>query len=57
MARKEISKGERLCRARDSKRLFVSKAKSLDRICLVKKLKSVMATKCFHLANYFSSEL
>ena len=34
-AKKEIAKGEFLCLARNSKRLFVSKAINLDRICLV----------------------
>ena len=48
---KEIPKGEFSCLTRNSKTLFVSKAKNLDRICLVEKLKSVMATKCFHLAT------
>ena len=35
------------------KRVFVSKAKNVDRIdiCLVEKLKSVIATKCFHLVT------
>ena len=52
---KEIPKGEFLCIIRNSKTLFVSKAKVLDRICLIVKLKSVVATKCFHL-NSLSNE-
>ena len=48
---KEIPKGEFYCLKRNSKTLFVSKAKNLDRICLVEKVQSVMATKCFHLAT------
>ena len=48
----EIAKGELWFLTRTSKRLFVSKAKKHDRICLVDKLKSFMAaTKCFHLAT------
>ena len=42
---------------RNGKRLFVSKAKILDRIdILVDKLKSVMATKYFHFATSSSSD-
>ena len=48
---REISKGEFSCLTRKSNTLFVSKAKNLDWICLVEKLKSVMATNCFHLAT------
>ena len=50
-ARKNIPEGEFSCVTRNSKILFVSKVKSLDQICLVEKLKSVMATRCFHLAT------
>ena len=52
---KEISKGEFLCITSNRKTLFVSKTKNLDRICLVVKLNSVVATKCFHL-NSLSNE-
>ena len=43
---------------RNSEILFVSKAETLVWIdvCLVEKLKSVMATKCFHVATSSSKE-
>ena len=40
------------CLKRNNKRLFVSKAKNLNWICLDEKLKSFTMTKCFHLYRY-----
>ena len=48
----ESAKGELWFLTRNSKKLFVSKTKKHDRICLVDKLKSFMAaTKWLHLAT------
>ena len=53
MAIKEIPiKGVFLCLKRNNKRLFVSKAINLDRICLDEKLKSFTVAKCFYLYRY-----
>ena len=53
---KQIRKGEFSFLRRKSNRLFVSIAKNLVRICLVEKLKSLMATNCFHLASTSSNK-
>ena len=45
MAIKEIPKGVFLCLERKNRRLFVSKPKNVDQICLDEKLKSFTMTK------------
>ena len=52
MAIKEIPKGVFLCLKRKNRRLFVSKTKNLDQICLDEKLKLFTMTKCFHFYYY-----
>ena len=46
---KEITKREFLSHKK-RKRSFVLKAENLDQICFVEKLKSFVATKCFHVS-------